>query len=356
MYAILRVAKLKNMANISGSNNHIMRIKDAPNADPSLAKKNIYMGSKDPVSKAREIWAKHDIKPRKNAVMANEYVLTASPEFFKDKSTKEIRDWAKANLEFLKGKHGEGLISFSLHLDEPGGSPHIHAIVTPIYQNAAGKMKLSASEFFDKPKLKTLQTDYANAMKPFGLERGVENSRAKHTTVQKYYGDLENELKKSVNKANNTLKKLDDLSKEPTLFERMKGSIFQDFKETFEVLKGQYKNLAKLNSAMEKKHRDNMERLEKSVTELRNRSQILDNLLRAQGLQNDPEGLSVLADRNRQDAEKRAEIEREKFRRGVEQLMAPDERLKMLEEARNKTISNTPSKPRQARDYEGLEL
>jgi alpha-L-fucosidase len=44
---------------------------------------------------------------------------------------------------------------------------------------------------FNPKTLRELQTEYAQAMQPFGLERGVEHSRAKHETMRHVYGAQE---------------------------------------------------------------------------------------------------------------------------------------------------------------------
>ena len=75
-----------------------------------------------------------------------------------------------------------------IHYDET--SPHMTVYVVPMVGG-----KLRASHFFDgREKLRTLQTDFAEQVgKPFGLERGIEGSGAKHQTVKQYYANLKAE-------------------------------------------------------------------------------------------------------------------------------------------------------------------
>ena len=51
--------------------------------------------------------------------------------------------------------------------------------------------RLSAKDMFNPKTLRVLQTEYAEAMKPFGMERGVEHSRAKHEDIRHAYGAQE---------------------------------------------------------------------------------------------------------------------------------------------------------------------
>ena len=47
-----------------------------------------------------------------------EFVLTASPEFFKTATDKEKLEWRKTQIEFLKEEFGKSLIHIVEHNDE----------------------------------------------------------------------------------------------------------------------------------------------------------------------------------------------------------------------------------------------
>jgi alpha-L-fucosidase len=120
-----------------------------------------------------------------------EVLLTASPEAFKRQADGSPNDWhesnwAEANIAFLKAKFGEqNVVSCTLHQDEL--TPHFHAVVVPLTADG----RLSAKDVFNPKTLRALQTEYAEAMKPFGMERGVEHSRAKHEVMRHVYGAQE---------------------------------------------------------------------------------------------------------------------------------------------------------------------
>jgi hypothetical protein len=91
--------------------------------------------------------------------------------------------WAGDNLRFLQEKFGaKNIVSFTLHQDEK--TPHIHAVLAPI----TAKNTLSADQLFNPASLRQLQTEYAQAMAPHGMERGIEHSQAKHDPMQRLYG------------------------------------------------------------------------------------------------------------------------------------------------------------------------
>ena len=189
-YCILRTKKLKGFGAVISSARHTFREEPTPNADPQRSHKNRYTGAK---TSAGVLSALRELLParrRKDAVLAIEYLVTASPEFFKNTGTDLLHTRAgffNAALEFLRLKHGKtNVISVALHLDEK--TPHLVAYVVPI--NASGK--LCAKDFLGgKDKLMRLQSDFFEQVgSKFGLERGVQGSRATHQAVQRFYTQI----------------------------------------------------------------------------------------------------------------------------------------------------------------------
>ena len=105
--------------------------------------------------------------------------------------------------EFLVGIYNtfgnENLVSCVLHMDEK--TPHLHATVVPIvtgervrrkregekkYETKSGP-RLSADDVMRRTRLHEYQNSYAVAMKPFGLQRGIVGSTAKHQVNSDYY-------------------------------------------------------------------------------------------------------------------------------------------------------------------------
>ena len=91
------------------------------------------------------------------------------------------------------------VISCVLHMDEK--TPHLHATIVPIvtgerirrkregerkYETKSGP-RLSADDVMRRTKLHEYQNSYAAAMKPFGLQRGIVGSTAKHQANSEYY-------------------------------------------------------------------------------------------------------------------------------------------------------------------------
>lgn len=194
--AIIRVAKIKTQGQAQGKTKHNYRLMNTPNADPertaTLNQELVNTDQLDYWSLAEQrISEVVTRKVRDDQVRAMELVLTASPEWFKRDITGQADDvrggkWVQDNLDFLQQKYGkENVVSFTLHQDEK--TPHIHAVVIPITE----KNRLSADTLFNPKTLHQLQTEYAQAMAPHGLERGVEGSRRQHRDMKQVYGRQE---------------------------------------------------------------------------------------------------------------------------------------------------------------------
>jgi hypothetical protein len=196
-HAIIRVAKIKTAGAARGKTAHNYRLVDTPNADQertaSHNQEYINTDKTDYWSLAEQRIAEAVTrKVRDDQVRAMEIILTASPEWFnrgQDGQAEDVRGgkWVESNLNFLKEKFGEkNVVSFTLHQDET--TPHIHAVIVPISENEKGRACLSADRLFNPTTLSQLQTDYATAMAPHGLERGVEGSRRQHEDMKQVYG------------------------------------------------------------------------------------------------------------------------------------------------------------------------
>ena len=111
-----------------------------------------------------------------------------------------LEAWTAANLRWLKDTFGEeNLVSCVLHMDEK--TPHLHATIVPIVTYARERRKregerknstksgprLSADDVMKRWRLREYQDSYAKAMRPFGLERGVVGSTARHKANSTYY-------------------------------------------------------------------------------------------------------------------------------------------------------------------------
>jgi hypothetical protein len=193
-YAICRVAKIKTAQAGAAKTAHNYRQRETPNADAERKPMNheyINMTERNYWELATERIQEAGAKVRPDSVRGVEVLLTASPEAFKRQVDGSPHDWhgskwAEANIAFLKDKFGEqNVVSCTLHQDEL--TPHFHAVVVPLTADG----RLSAKDLFNPKTLRTLQTEYAEAMKPFGMERGVEHSRAKHEVMRHVYGAQE---------------------------------------------------------------------------------------------------------------------------------------------------------------------
>ena len=183
-YAIVGIAKLKTPGNIGGVLSHMMRTRPTPNAD---GRENLTLIAPPSLP---EIMREIDLYPNKrsNSVLCFDILLTASPEAFDDMTPERVKDWAETSLQWACDKFGKDNIKGAvLHLDEmQTGSPHLQILSIAAYNN-----RLNARHFTGgRERLRAMWTEYAAAVKKFGLKRGREYSPAKHREIKAFYSDV----------------------------------------------------------------------------------------------------------------------------------------------------------------------
>ena len=183
-YAILRVQKLKSAVAVHRSMKHAFREQDTPNADAERTPDNTHIGAQSVSEGMAAFRDRLPEKHRKDAVLAIEYLITASPEVMQSKERSSQDNYFRDALKWLQDKHGAANVVYAgIHRDET--TPHMYAYVVP----RVGE-KLNCRQFLGGAKaLSQMQTDFAEQVgSKHGLERGLEGSRARHTAIGQYYG------------------------------------------------------------------------------------------------------------------------------------------------------------------------
>ncbi len=135
-YAILRFAKHKGAPSGALEAHHERkkeRYASNPDIDTERSKYNFHtIKPKERYSR----FIKHRIeesgcRTRKDSTRFVDTLITASPEFFKGKSTQETAAYFKRATEFLADRVGrENIISAVVHMDEK--TPHLHLTFVPL--------------------------------------------------------------------------------------------------------------------------------------------------------------------------------------------------------------------------------
>lgn len=221
------------MGNIGGSLAHNYRLRNTPNADPLRLKNNEH-DLKTAVQVRTAIEQRLPEKTRKNAVLAVEYLMTASPDWDGWKNKEKEKEFFQRAREWLIEKHGaENVISTSIHRDET--TPHLVAYVVPI----DSKGNLNCREFLGgKSKLSEMQTTFHNKVKHLGLNRGLEGSKAEHEPMQRRYAELQKPVneKQQIHKAplktvtynDSTIHALDAKSLKDEKLQKYFGTLFDE--------------------------------------------------------------------------------------------------------------------------------
>lgn len=186
-YAIMRFAKYKvgSVANIERHQRHRDRLRNR--AHPERENENRTWKRYDEtmyktIRKAiKEQERQTGRKVRKDANVLCELVLTFSPEM---EEQVNLPEWVRANFAWVSKTFGKGkMIRSDLNRDE--ATVHLHCFV--IMTDEQGRF--NSSRFFNKKKqIIEMQDSYAEAMAPFGLERGIskEQTGAIHQTLNEW--------------------------------------------------------------------------------------------------------------------------------------------------------------------------
>jgi len=220
--AVLRVAKIKALGQLGATSSHNARRQDKPhtdNANPMMGGGvRLIQGSENPLEAFKGRIAQTKTKPRKGAVLALEFVASASPEWFQTASQTDKELWMEQTLKFLNATVGGADNVLAAHLHDDETTPHIHLVAVPLVQKqrrkAGRKPKtkvaqdkqdeglswaLSAADVVgDKRKLEALQSNYALAVAELGIRRGRPKSatQAKHKSPSVYRAEMAANAKK----------------------------------------------------------------------------------------------------------------------------------------------------------------
>jgi len=206
-YAILRVERIKTYKDVDGATQHGRRADSGTHYDPARTALNRHwLGTErvaEPVDWGRAIEdAVHDqhLHVRGNGAVAAELLLAASPEFFIGEDgeidAEKLDRWVEANLAWLHRRFPGMVLAVRLDLDE--SAPHLAVLLLPIYekktrrktQRAVSYRKVfcGANKAETAARMIEFQDDYAGAMAPLGLQRGVPKAITgrEHLTHQQY--------------------------------------------------------------------------------------------------------------------------------------------------------------------------
>ena len=185
-FAIMRAAKLSGFGSVGASLAHCFRTRPTANADAARTHENVHHGaesSEQAMARLRELLPD---KRRKDAVLAVEYVLTASPEWWQASTPDQRSGFFERARGWVADKYGaDRIVVATEHHDET--SPHLSVFVVPLTIDG----RLSAREFIGgKAKMSADQDAFAEAVAGLGLERGIKRSQARHTPIREFYGRL----------------------------------------------------------------------------------------------------------------------------------------------------------------------
>jgi len=185
-YAILRAKKLKTLGSVAAALQHNFRERETPNAAAWRTPDNEHHHSASTDQAMGLLRARLPARHRKDAVLAVEYVMTASPAWFERALPTLQHAFFERSLAWLRDKYGaENVVAATVQRDEK--TPHLSAFVVPRTPDG----RLSAKEFIgNRDRMRADQTSFAERVRDLGLERGIPGSRATHQRVAQHYAQI----------------------------------------------------------------------------------------------------------------------------------------------------------------------
>ena len=190
-FAICRIEKRK-MGSVTRINNHHERLKEKykSNPDVDLERTHLNYHLVQPEGKYREKVLerieKVGAKRRKDSVVLQDVLITASPEWIDAKSYEEQVEYFDHAFDFIANRYGrDNILSAVVHMDE--AHPHMHLVFVPITPEG----KLSSKALMGGPKgMEKLQDDFHEHMvrKYPDLTRGISKkiTKRRHISPQMY--------------------------------------------------------------------------------------------------------------------------------------------------------------------------
>lgn len=218
-FCVFRTEKLKSHKDVVNVLKEQQRSEDydSKRADKNLSKNNTYSADYETTQKKYdELLPK---KHRRDAVVGLMFVVTTSNEFENPEDEKKYYEKA---VDFIGKNFGE-VVGWAIHRDET--STHLQAVTIPLVDGKLNAKKLIGGS---KHRMQEIQQKfYEEVGKPFGLERGKENSQAQHKTVEEKHKEEERklaELQKNleererdlIDRENEVLKKEEELLQKET--------------------------------------------------------------------------------------------------------------------------------------------
>lgn len=189
-YSICRILKIKS-SGVTGIQIHDRREKEHSHTnediDFSKSNENVSLLNQNQKFKSviQERIGKLNLKrrPRKDATVMVQSMLTSDESFFQKMSRTEQIEFFKKSFEFIQDRYGkENMVSATIHFDEK--TPHLHVNFVPVTKDN----RLSARDLFSPKLLRELQTDYNNYVNQQGyeLERGKKDTKRKGLSVEEF--------------------------------------------------------------------------------------------------------------------------------------------------------------------------
>ena len=200
-FCVFRSEKLKSHKDVTNVLKEQQRSEDydSKRADKNLSVNNTYSWDYEFSQKLYDDYLPK--KYRKDAVVGLMFVVTTSNEF---ENPEDEEQYYRKAVAFIRQRFGK-VVGWAIHRDET--STHLQAVTIPLVDGKLNAKKLIGGS---KHRMQEIQQEfYEQVGKPFGLERGKENSQAQHKTVEEKHKEELRKLWESAHKIEELQKNLE---------------------------------------------------------------------------------------------------------------------------------------------------
>lgn len=251
---IVHMQKVKK-AGLRGIQSHMNREHDSktnPDIDTSRSQENYHIIEETNLHQAvKDTIADYIYSPtaiRKDAVYLCCFVVTSDEATMKAMSKEQRENFFKDSVDFFARRYGREFIAYAtVHNDET--TPHLHIGIVPAAKcKDTDDYKLSAKDLFNPKELKKLQTYFYDSVGiKYGLERGQENSQAKHLSEVQY------KLQKASEKLKAMEGQVQELQSKITALEARESELKEVLPELEVEVAEKHEELSALDKAIKRK-------------------------------------------------------------------------------------------------------
>lgn len=253
MSFVARMDKVKRQG-LAGMRNHVIRKGNQgqasnPDIDPERTQFNYSLVDHDPVDMLNRMKGRLDylhLKPRKDAVLLTDWVISASHEEMEKLTPDQQKEYFERVKNLFAKQYGEENIMYAMvHMDET--TPHMHLGLMPITMAS-----LSCKDLFDRFELRNVQNEVEKIAKDYGIGGREPASKRKHVDTARWKAEqVGKTLQETKNAVQELLRTKEGISKEIKELDRQMKDMDKQVRKAEAELSEKSTQLDRINNKLE---------------------------------------------------------------------------------------------------------